>query len=714
MPAVPALLAGQADFMKLIAIVVAAASAAFLGLSQGQANALPLFVPVSGFVLAAILWLARDISIFLRIFMGMYALGYLLIAAANTLASYGLVPQTLAALVPPAFMATASVCFAGLVFGVSFIPVVRTITNLADPYFYSIRSGEENFSWFGRLFRSEGRAAVAMVAAIIATNFVQVGLNIKFNLWYRDLFDALQNKNADAFWYQIWWVFIPLLVFWIIFQLLDFTIDTIFRIRWRQWLTESYFSRWLDRSTHYKMGVAGQNADNPDQRISVDVAAFISSTMTLSTQMMAQLATLVSFTVLLWGLSEGFTFPGTAVVIPGLLVWVAVAYSLVGTILTHLIGRPLIRLDFLQEKFEANFRFSLARLREYGEQVALLRGADAEKANLRGGFAQVITNVIDILKRRLKIEGFRFSWQQMSVAFPYLFMGPYFFLDRITLGQLQQGAQAFGQVNASLSFFISAYTTLAAYKATIDRLVTFEDAMGRAEVIGTVPPHIERKTAPENALVIRDLRVDLPHGVRIVEIDRLDLRAGEPVLVNGPSGSGKSTLFRALAGIWPYGSGEVDVPEGRSVMLLPQRPYIPQGNLRAAISYPAVAGAYDDAAIRAVLIAVGLPALVNRLDDDDNWGQRLSGGEQQRLAIARALLAKPDWLLLDEASSALDEKSERVLYEAIAAALPDTTIVSIGHRSTLAAFHDRRIDLQPMDDGVARPVDLAREPVPVG
>lgn len=700
--------------MKLIAIVVAVASAAFLALSQGQVNALPLYVPVSGFILAGLLWLAREISIFLRIFMGMYALGYLLVAGAKTLASFGLVPEALEALVPPAFMATASVSFAALVYGVSFVPVVRTITNLADPYFYSVRSGAENFGWFGRLFGSEGRVAVAMVAIIIATNFVQVGLNIKFNLWYRDLFDALQNKNADAFWYQILWVFIPLLVFWIIFQLLDFTVDTIFRIRWRQWLTEHYFSRWLDRSTHYKMGVAGQNADNPDQRISVDVASFIASTMTLSTQMMAQLATLVSFTVLLWGLSEGFTFPGTAVVVPGLLVWVAAAYSLVGTVLTHLIGRPLIRLDFLQEKFEANFRFSLARLREYGEQVALLRGADAEKANLRGSFADVITNVIDILKRRLKIEGFRFSWQQMSVAFPYLFMGPYFFLERITLGQLQQGAQAFNQVNASLSFFISAYTTLASYKATVDRLVTFEEAMGRAETIGTVPPHIERKQAPDNALAIRNLKIDLPNGQRILEIDRLDLKAGEPVLVNGPSGSGKSTLFRALAGIWPYGSGEVDVPEGRTVMLLPQRPYIPQGNLRDAISYPAVAGTYDDAVIKAVLATVGLPALIDRLDDDENWGQRLSGGEQQRLAIARALLAKPDWLLLDEASSALDEKSERLVYKAIATMLPDTTIVSIGHRSTLAAFHARRIDLQPMEDGVSRPVETERVPVPVG
>ncbi|WP_342360556.1 ABC transporter ATP-binding protein/permease [Terrarubrum flagellatum] len=691
--------------MQVFALVTAALSGLFMLVAPGESAALPIYVPISGFAMAALLYLSRDISSFLRIFVVMYALGYLFLAGMSTLGALGWLPNAINDLMPPAFMATASVAFAAIVYGVSFIPVIRTIMSLADPYFSATTSPVAAYGFFGRLFSTEGRAAAAMVGVIIAGNFVQVALTVRLNAWYRDLFDALQKKDASAFWYQIWWVFVPLLVVWIIFQMIDLITDTIFDIRWRTWMTQSYYGRWLSRGTHYKMQMVGAQTDNPDQRIAVDVRAFIQSTMTLSIRLLSQLATLVSFTVVLWTISSGFTFPGTDYVIPGFLVWVALIYAVIGTLFTHLIGKPLIGLDFKQEQVEANFRFSLARLREYGEQVALLRGADTEKSRLTTSFGAIIRNYIEILKRRMKLTGFTFSWTQMSVAFPYIFMGQYFFLGKITLGQLQQGSSAFSRVDSAMSFFINAYATLASYKAGIDRLTSFNDSMTRAEQANTKPPHIDDVTVERDVVAIPELDLALPQGRTIAHVDGLALKSGERTLLTGPSGSGKSTLFRAIAGIWPFGKGRIETPADKSVMLLPQRPYIPQGALRSAIAYPADEHAYSDDAIRDALGKVKLAHLESELDRDDQWQQRLSGGEQQRLAIARALLAKPDWLFLDEATASLDEPLEAEIYAAIRKTLPNTTIVSIGHRSTLAEMHDRKLTMSPGADGVFKPVD---------
>lgn len=696
----------------LHSLAIAVGAFALVALVAGRFGSvtLPIYIPLSGLAMAALLYFAQGISAFLRVFVVMYALGYLFLAGGALLGSLGLLPQMLAALLPPAFSATAAVVFAALVYGASFIPVIRTITTIVDPFFKSndpVSGASGPFAWLGR---TEGQVGQRLVGLSIFITFAQVALNIVFNLWYRELFNALEKKDADAFWYQLLGVFVPLASVWISIAIYDIFVDNSLQIRWRTWLTRNTYSRWLDGGTHYRIQFTGEPADNPDQRIQSDVSAFISQTMSLSIRLLSQAATLVSFIVILWGLSRDFIIPGTDTVIPGLLVWLVIAYAILGTWLTHLIGRPLIALDFRQEKVEADFRFSLARLREYNEQVALLRGEGAEKARLNHSFSEIVDNFLKILSRRMKLTTLTGAYSQTSVVFPYILAAPSFFAGKITLGQFQQTASAFTRVESALSFFITAYSTLAAYKATTDRLTTFNTAMTKAEHLKAGAKNLGLDTHQGSDLTIDELSLGLPDGRTIMRANGISLRKGESILLTGPSGSGKSTLFRALSGLWPFGQGRIRVPEGKSMMLLPQRPYFPMGTLREAVAYPGLESEFSDAALRDALSAVRLPQLVDQLDIDDNWGQRLSGGEQQRLAVARALLAKPDWLLLDEATAALDEPTEDVLYRVIAEKLPDTTVVSIGHRSTLAAFHQRRVDMRPTADGLFSPTD-ARAPM---
>ena len=432
------------------------------------------------------------------------------------------------------------------------------------------------FRWLGS---TEGRIGVLLVAMAVLVTFVQVALQIRLNLFYRDLFDALQQKDAPKFWFQMLGVFVPLATVWVTVIIYDLFIDYSLRIRWRRWMTEKTVARWLGDGTHYRMSLAGLAPDNPDQRIQTDVNSFITNTMTLSIQLLAQAATLVSFIVILWGISRDFPILGTDLVVPGFMVWVVIAYAVTGTWLTHLIGKPLIKLDFRQEQVEANFRFSLARLREYGEQIALLKGENVEQSQLRSSFAVVYGNFIDILKRRMKLASFTASYNQTSVVFPYILSAPSFFAGAITLGQFQQVASAFSQVASALNFFINAYTTLAAYKAVVDRLTTFNASMTRAEEIGRSRDEFEEATSASPDLRLANLDLRLPGGRRIAQVDDLSVAARERTLLTGPSGSGKSTLFRAIAGIWPFGKGRVEAPAGKSMMLLPQRPYLPQGTL---------------------------------------------------------------------------------------------------------------------------------------
>jgi vitamin B12/bleomycin/antimicrobial peptide transport system ATP-binding/permease protein len=696
--------------MIILSAATLAAGLVVLAASAFAAD-LPAFLPVITFATAAIVFLSRRIPRFLRVLVGMLAAAHILLLAILLAAASGLVPEALAGYVPPVSTPIGASAFAALIYGLSFVPVIRTIMAIADRYFESRADSLIRVPLIGTVRATEGGIGTMFLAVLIGINLAQVALAVRLNFFSRDLFNSFQDKNADAFWYQLLWIFVPLTTLHVAIALTEVYLAYVLRIRWRAFLNEVYVGEWLGGGTHYRLQLSHAEADNPDQRIAEDLRKYVETTYSLSLSLLTQSATLVSFVAILWTISRDFTFPGTDTVVPGLLVWFVIAYAVLGTWLTHLIGRPLIRLNFQQERFEADYRFSLARLREYTEQIALLEGEPAERERLAGRFANIIQNYMAIVRRYLKLQTFTLSYFQANVVVPYLITAPYFFAGRITLGHMQQTVGAFGRVESALTFFISAYTTLADYKAVIDRLTTFEAAIASVRTGAAAGGRVALAEGAGAELRLDDVDVHLPDGRQLLRADGVTLRPGESTLLTGPSGSGKSTLFRAIAGIWPFGRGDIAVPRGASMMLLPQRPYIPIGTLRGAVTYPGVEGAYPDAAIAEALKAVRLPHLTDQLDREDNWGQRLSGGEQQRIAIARALLSRPDWLFLDEATAALDEPTEEAIYGMLRERLADTTVVSIGHRSTLAAFHDRRLDLKPGRDGIFTPVDL-RAPVP--
>ncbi|KQP73272.1 ABC transporter [Methylobacterium sp. Leaf113] len=667
----------------------------------------PLYVSLSGFAMAAILIASGKLSDYLKVFVSVYGIGYVLLAGSKTLATMGSLPAVVAALLPPAFAATGAVVFAGVVLAISHWKPVRDITLIADPYFANRDKPTKEiglFRWFGR---TEGQIGQRLVALSIFVNFADVALTLRFNFFYRDLYNSIQEYDQQAFWYQLAWIFVPLALLNIAIGMFDLFVDSSLHIRWRTWLTHSLYERWLGAGTHYRIPFTDEDADNPDQRIQSDVNAFIQQTAGVSIRLLSQAAQLVSFIVVLWTLSRDFVLPFTDMVIPGFLVWLVIAYALVGTWLTHLIGRPLIGLNFRQEQVEADFRFSLARNRIYSEQIALLRGERAESTRLATLFHAIIDNYIGIIFRRIKLIAFTFSYRQASAIFPLVIAAPSFFAKKITLGALQQTSSAFGSVQESLNFFITSYLTLASYRANTIRLGSFKRAMTKAEALSAAGYGLVQGNETTGEVVARNLTLALPDNREIVTAERLTLQRGKATLVTGPSGSGKSTLFRAIAGVWPFGRGRVDVPAGQSALVLPQRPYLPLGTLRGAVVYPNTTDQFTDAAIQDALIAAQLPQFADRLDEVDSWDRRLSGGEQQRLAIARAVLTKPDWLFLDEATAALDEPNEAAIYRMLRERLPGTTIVSIGHRSTLHALHDRRIDMQPVDDGRFTPREVS-------
>jgi len=385
---------------------------------------------------------------------------------------------------------------------------------------------------------------------------------------------------------------------------------------------------------------------------------------------------------------------GRDIAIPGYLVWGALIYSVLGTILTHLIGWPLVGIDFRQQQYEADFRFNLVRVRENSEQIALLRGEDAERERLLVRFGRVVENWLAIMSRTKKVTAFTASYSQASVIFPYVLVAPAYFAEKIQLGGMMQTASAFSSVQGALSFFITIYRQLAEWQAVVNRLDGFEAGIAQARELATGNDRIHVTSAAEGGGIdIKGLMLRLPDGTPLVNADRFSLRRGERTLVTGPSGSGKSTLFRAIAGIWPFGAGSIVVPAGASLMMLPQRPYFPTGPLRGAVEYPAKEGTFTASQISSAIEAVGLPKLVSQTEEHGHWNRTLSLGEQQRLGLARALLHAPDYLFLDEATASLDEPSEAALYRLLGEKLPQTTIVSIGHRSTLDAFHQRNVSL---------------------
>jgi putative ATP-binding cassette transporter len=558
---------------------------------------------------------------------------------------------------------------------------------------------------FGRIavpyFRSEDRwAGRVLLVAVISLQLFQVWLNVRFNAWYNTFYTALQNKDWNTFIWQIG-VFSLLAAFFIVSAVYQLYLQQWLQIRWRNWLTNRYLGRWLDQGTHYRMRLKGDQADNPDQRIADDIRDFIENTLSIGIALLGSIVTLVSFVWILWTLSAAtpLMIGSSSYQIPGYLVWAALIYAILGTWVTHLVGHPLIKLNFDQQRYEADFRFSLVRLRENAEEVTLLAGEPAEKERLRDRFGWVIRNWYDIMRRRKRLTFLTAGYSQVALIFPFLVVSPIYFFGALTLGGLMQIVSAFGQVQSALSFFVTAYTSIADWKAVLNRLTGFEASMKWAQGLDGAAPKLEFIADGANALHVDELAVGLPNGQEIVRLSDFCIRPGERVLVTGPSGAGKTSLFRAFGGVWPFGSGSIRVPKGASVLVLPQRPYLPLGTLRGALAYPGAADAFAQSEVEEALDAVGLAPLKAEFDETAYWADKLSGGEQQRLSIARALLQKPQWLFLDESTAALDEAAEADLYRLLIERLPGSAIISIGHRSSLIAFHRRFFELRPDPSG---------------
>lgn len=587
------------------------------------------------------------------------------------------------------------------------IASIRQIWRLTYPFFAAKDETTVDVWLLGRLRVQVRWLALTFLLVVVGAEFAKVAINVRLSYFSRDWFNAIQDKNEAEFWRQLLMVFSFWAVIYVTVAIYQYAIRSYLTIRWRSWMTEHYIGAWLGEHSHYRMQLEGRNkTDNPDQRIQEDVQNFTQTTFILFLGILSSVSTLFSFAFVLWNLSVDFTLPWTEIRVPGFLLWGALLYAIIGTWLTHLVGQPLIRLNFEQQRYEADFRFSLARIREYGEQIALLRGEPSEVEQLRGRFGNVIRNFLQIVGRTKKLTALTAGYSQVSNVIPYVLVAPYYFGGKVALGGMTQTASAFSQVQSSLSFFVDAYSTLAEYKSVVDRLTSFDASVAHVRDAQRHEQHVRVQQGAGRDMELSDLTVGLPNGVKLVNVDNLTLRQGDSVLLTGPSGAGKSTLFRAMSGIWPFGKGRVTMPQGQSMMLLPQLPYIPMGTLRSAVAYPSKNGHYDDAVMADALRAAMLPELADHLDEERAWGQTLSLGEQQRLAVARALLAKPDWLFLDEATAALDEPTEAEIYQVIKEKLPQTTVVSIGHRSTLAAYHDRRIDLKKTESGLSTPVDM--------
>lgn len=533
----------------------------------------------------------------------------------------------------------------------------------------------------------ERRKGLTLLATVVGLAMMLVWLELQFNSWNRDFYNTLETRDQAEFFRQLG-MFGVLALLFIVTAVYRLYFQQMLLIEWRTWLTERFLDEWLADRAHYRVELLAQGTDNPDQRIAEDLRLFCDLTLSLSIGFLSAVATLAVFVGVLWGLSGALELWGISV--PGYLVWVALAYAILGTWLTHGIGRRLIQLDFNQQRYEADFRYSLVRVRENSEGIALYGGEAQENAGLRGRFGPVISNWWALMLKQKQLTWFTSFYAQLAIIFPYIVVAPRFFAGTITLGVIFQTASAFGQVQGALSWFIGAYTSFAQWKATVDRLIGFRASIERAKAeAARLDGDIVQ--APGTALAIEGLAVALPDGRALLERTDLEFEPGRNVLVTGPSGAGKSTLFRTLAGIWPYWQGRIRMPAGAKALFLPQKPYLPLGTLKRAIAYPADEAGFSDAEVAAALEAVGLAHKAPVLASTENWAQVLSGGEQQRLAFARALLNRPHWLFLDEATAALPEDAQAALYRLVKERLPETTVVSIGHRESLAGFHDRRL-----------------------
>ena len=534
-----------------------------------------------------------------------------------------------------------------------------------------------------------------LLATVVGLALLGVWLEVQFNTWNREFYNTFESRDQAEFFRQLG-MFTVLAVLYIINGVYRQYFQQMLMIEWRSWMTERYLADWLRDRAYYRLQLLDRGTDNPDQRIADDLNIFVDLTLTLALGLLSAVVTLVSFVGILWAISGALEVLGVEV--PGYMVWVALLYAVGGTWLTHLIGRPLVKIGFDQQRYEANFRFSLVRLRENAEGVALYRGEAGELANFRARFADVIAIWWTKMLKQKQLGWFQSFYGQVAIIFPFVVASPRFFSGAMPLGGIFQIASAFGQVQGALSWFINVYGSYANWKATVDRLTGFTEALEHARQEAARLDG-DREEGKPKVLELDRLELDLPQGQPLLAPATLQLKEGESVLLTGPSGAGKSTLFRAIAGIWPYWKGRIALPMGARLLFLPQRAYLPIGALKFATAYPADAAAMPDESVREALTAVGLEKLSGDLAREENWAQLLSGGEQQRLAIARALINKPDWLFMDEPTAALPDDAQAALYRLLKERLPGTTLVSIGHRPELAEFHSRQLAWSQLSRG---------------
>lgn len=546
---------------------------------------------------------------------------------------------------------------------------------------------------FWQLFRGYWNSehkwkARGLLAFVIGLNFFGVYLLVRLNSWYNEFYNALQQYQSDQFWPLVG-EFTGLAMLYIVIAVYAIYLRQAVQINWRTWLTDAYLSRWLGGQVYYRLQVQNSDTDNPDQRISEDINQFVNLSLQLLIGFLKQLTTLAAFGVVLWNLSGAYTLElgGWEFVIYGYMFWFSLFYSGIGTGCAHLVGRKLIGLNFEQQRFEADFRFNMMRVRENSESIAFYGGESAENKGFHERFAKVISNFWQLMKQTKILNFYVNGYAQLAVIVPLILAAPQYFAGGIALGGLMQTVSAFGRVQDALSYFVESYDTIAQLAAVVKRLTAFTEHMECAE---DVKAGIVRREEGQQ-LAVEDLQVQLPDNRVLLDDCTLSLPVGSRLLVTGSSGCGKSTLLRTLAGIWPYGKGKLSLKAGSKLLFLPQRPYLPLGSLRRALYYPGTAG--SDEKLQAVLQKVGLEKFGSRLDEIDDWSRILSLGEQQRLAFARVLLTKPDWVFLDEATSALDEPREAEMYQMLAKELPDMGVVSVGHRSTLFAQHQQELRL---------------------
>ena len=563
-------------------------------------------------------------------------------------------------------------------------------------------------------YRSEQRwTARLLLVSVIGLNLILVGFTVLLNFWNGEFYDSLQNKDLNGFiklllsyrWDEKGFMpgFVPIVSIYVPLAIMRSYLTQFLSIRWRQWMTNRMLSDWLSDRAYYTIGlttgVADKGTDNPDQRIAEDIRDFAENSLVLGIGFLSKTVSLFNFSLILWSLSGPMTLLGVS--IPGYMLWSAIIYALAGTWLTHLVGRPLVPLNFAQQKAEADFRFALVRFRENTEGVALSGGEAQEKSVLTGRFGEVARNWFRIMNRELKLNALILGYEQAAVVFPIILAAPRYFAGEIALGGMMRTVGAFSRVQDALSWFVVSYAELAKWRATVVRLTGFQAALATAHALAGRGISVQDGGG---AISLQDATVLLPDGTVLLDHPSFALEPGRSTAISGRSGSGKSTLFRAIAGIWPFGSGTIRRPAGR-YLFLPQRPYIPLGTLRQAVTYPAAPGAYGKEAVTEALDLAGLGQLAPRLDEDHTWGQSLSGGEQQRLAVARALLLRPDWLFMDEATASLDPEAEAELYATIRKHLPDTTVISIAHAVNVAGYHDGTLVFrrQPGSPGTLSP-----------